>query len=158
MSRRACDPRRVKIHRNYTVDEAARLLGVHKNTIRDWIGRGLPIIDQCRPILILGNALAEFIARHRRSRKRPCAPGQIYCMRCRCPQHPAGGMTDYAPITATRGNLVGICPTCTALMYRCVSLAKLDAARGNLEVILPEALQRIDDSDAPSVNRDFTRE
>jgi len=35
----------VKIHRNYSVEETAKLLHVHKNTVRDWIAhRGLPVI------------------------------------------------------------------------------------------------------------------
>lgn len=134
------------------------MLGVHKNTIRDWIRRGLPVIDQRRPALILGAALADFITRRYSSNKRPCAPGQIYCVRCRCPQHPAGGIADYQPITATSGNLVGICPACDAFMYRRVSRAKLDHARGILDVSLPEALRHIDESSNPSVNHDFKRE
>lgn len=158
MSHRAHNPRRVKIHRSYSVDEAARLFDVHKNTIREWIARGLPTIDQRRPLLILGSALAEFVKHRRLNRKSPCAPGQIYCVRCRCPQHPAGNMADYTPITATGGNLVGICPACHTLMYRRVNLAKLDAARGNLEVSLPDGARRIDESGNPSVNHDFTRE
>ena len=31
------NPRRVKLHRNYTVGEAAMLLDVHKNTVRSWL-------------------------------------------------------------------------------------------------------------------------
>jgi len=148
----------VKIHRNYSVEEAAKLLDVHKNTIRDWLGRGLPTIDQCRPILILGSALAEFLAHRRRRNKRPCGPRQIYCVRCRCPQHPVGGMADYKPMTTTSGNLVGVCPACDALIYRRVNFAKLGAARGSLEVSLPEAMRHIDESSNPSVNRDFMEE
>lgn len=158
MSRRSCNPRLVKIHRSYSVEEAARLLHIHKNTIRDWIRRGLPTIDQRRPVLILGRELAEFLARRRRNSKRPCAAGQIYCVRCRCPQNPAGDMADYRPLTATGGNLVGICPDCNALIYRRVSLAKLDIARGDLEVSRPEAGRRIDEIASPSVIRDLVRE
>lgn len=44
---------RVKVHRSYTVDEAARLLGVTKGTIRRWIGAGLPAITDRKPFLIL---------------------------------------------------------------------------------------------------------
>lgn len=139
MSRRTRNWRLVKIHRNYSVEEAAKLLRVHKNSIRDWIRRGLPVIDERRPVLILGPALREFLVQRRSKNKRPCAPGQIYCVRCRCPQHPAGGMADYKPIMATGGNLVGICPACDALMYRRVSLAKLEAARGNLDVTVRDA-------------------
>jgi excisionase family DNA binding protein len=158
VSRRACNPRLPKIHRNYSVEEAAKLLDVHKNTIRDWIGRGLPTIDQRRPLLIHGRDLADFLAHRRRSNKRPCAPGQIYCVRCRCPQHPAGDMADYVPITPTGGNLVGICPTCDAFMYRRASLAKLDVVCGSLDVRQSEAEQHIVESHIPSVNRDFARE
>ena len=125
MSRRARNPRLVKIHRTYSVEEAARLLHIHKNTIREWIRRGLPVIDQRRPILILGSALADFLAHRRSSNKRPCAPGQIYCVRCRSPQHPAGSAADYTPVTATSGNLVGLCPACDALIYRRVSLVEI---------------------------------
>jgi hypothetical protein len=158
MSRRNRNHRLVKIHRSYSVEEAARVLDVHKNTIRDWVRRGLPTVDQQRPTLILGRDLAEFLVRRRRSRKRPCAPGQIYCVRCRCPRSPAGDMADYLPLTATTGNLVGLCPTCNALMYRRVSASKLDSVRGYLEVCLPLAVQHIGESDQPSVNRDFAQE
>src|SRR6516162_8070923 len=37
---RRFNPRRVKIHRTYTVEEAARLFGVHKNTVRTWLKTG----------------------------------------------------------------------------------------------------------------------
>lgn len=158
MSRHSVNARMVKIHRSYSVDEAARALSVHKNTVRDWIARGLPTIDRQRPTLILGRDLADFLARRRTVNKCPCAPGEIYCVRCRRPQVPAGGMANYEPVAATSGNLIGICPACNALMYRRVSLAKLDAAKGNLDVRLPQAAQHIDESQEPSVNHDFKRE
>lgn len=158
MSRRRCNPRLAKINRNYSVEEAAQLFGVHKNTIRDWIARGLPTIDQRRPLLIQGRDLAEFLARRRRSNKHPCAAGEIYCVRCRCPRHPAGNVVDYVLLTPATGNLVGICPACEALMYRRASLAKLDMVRGSLDVRRPEAEQHIVESCTPSVNRDFARE
>ncbi len=36
--------RLVKIHRSYTVEDAARCLAVHKNTVRRWIKAGLPTV------------------------------------------------------------------------------------------------------------------
>jgi excisionase family DNA binding protein len=57
MPNRRIDSRRIKIHQSYTVEEAADTLGTHKNTVRLWINeQGLPIVDERRPILLLGSA------------------------------------------------------------------------------------------------------
>jgi len=41
-------------YRNYTVEEIAKLFGVHRNTVRQWVKQGLPTSDRKRPMLILG--------------------------------------------------------------------------------------------------------
>lgn len=155
MARRNPNPRLAKIHRNYTVEEIAVLFGVHRNTVRQWIKIGLPTSDHKRPTLVLGRDLAAFLQTKRKANKRPCQPGQIYCVRCRAPRNPAGEMSEYQSLTATQGNLVGICPTCEALIYRRVCLAKLEQVRGNLNVTLPLALEHIDKRGTPSVNSDL---
>ena len=43
-------------------------------------------------------------------------------------------------------------------MYRRVSLQKLAAVAGDLEVQLPQAEQRIEDNACPSLNSDFVQE
>ena len=52
--------RLVKTHRTYTVEEIASLFHVHRNTVREWVRRGLPTCDDRRPMLILGAELAAF--------------------------------------------------------------------------------------------------
>ena len=88
MTRRNCRPdrRRVKVLRSYTIDEVARTLEVHRNTVRHWIKAGLPIIDDKRPILMLGSDLADFLSRQRDARRQPCQAGQMFCLKCRKPQ------------------------------------------------------------------------
>jgi hypothetical protein len=132
MSKRLPNPRLVKIHRNYTVEEIATLFGCHRNTVRAWVKQGLPTIDRKRSMLILGSDLVAFLKARRQERKRRCKPGELYCVRCRAPRSPAGDMIDYEPRTATQGNLVAICPVCEATMNRCVSLAKLDQFPGEI--------------------------
>ena len=155
MGKKRPNPRLAKIHRNYAVEEVANLYGVHKNTVRRWIKQGLPIIDDRRPMLILGRDLSDFLQMKRTKNKRTCKPGEIYCVRCREPQTPAGNMVDYQPVNQTQGNLIGICPYCEIMIYRLVSLARLELIRGELDITMPQALQHINESKQPSVNSDL---
>ena len=148
------NPRRVKIHRSYTVEEVARLFRVHKNTVRAWVKAGLPVIDDRRPLLILGRDIAGFLFSRRRQRKQNCRSGQLYCLRCRAPKNLAVRM-HYIPITPNLGNLRGPCPNCGCLMYRLVSQNRIGEVAGNLEVQVAQARQRIADSPSPSLNSNF---
>jgi len=152
------NPRLAKIHRSYTVEEAAKLYGVHRHTVRAWIKRGLPTVDQRRPVLILGSHLGAFLQARRAANKRKCAPGQIYCVRCREPRAPADNYVRYHPVTATQGNLVGLCPACGAGLNRRVSVAKLSLVLGVLSMTPPQAREHIDESRRPSVNSDSTQD
>lgn len=158
MKKRHPNPRLPKIHRNYTVEEVANLFGVHRNTVREWVKRGLPTNDNRRPMLILGGDLVTFLRTRRAKNKRPCQPGEIYCVRCRQPKAPAGNMVDYQPVTGTLGNLIAICPDCEVIMYRRVSLTKLAQVRGKLEIRMPQALLHIDETAQLSVNSDLRKE
>jgi Helix-turn-helix domain len=146
------DRRRVKALRSYTIDEVARTLEVHRNTVRHWIKAGLPVIDDKRPILILGADLAEFLLRRRDARRQPCQAGQMFCLKCRKPREPAGRMADFVASSATSGALIGICPACNRLMYRRVSAARLSEVAGALDVHLTRAQPRIEVTASPNVN------
>lgn len=152
MANRLPNPRKAKIHRSYSVEEVARLYGIHRNTVRNWIAQGLAVCDDRRPILILGSALVDFLTRKRAKHKRPCAPGQIYCVGCRAPQRPAADMAEYQPLSATGGNLVGFCPQCESMIFRRVSFAKLDAVKGDLDVRVAHGREHIAEIAAPTVN------
>jgi len=156
MRTRHLNPRLAKIHRNYTVDEIASLYGVHKNTIRGWIKRSdLPTSDKRRPMLILGSDLREFLEKKRVKNKCPLKAGEIYCVRCRAAKSPDGDMAEYEPLTETQGNLIGICPSCETVIYRRISLSKIEQVRGKLDITLPQALLHINESVEPSLNSDF---
>ena len=158
MCKRRPNHRLVKTHRSYTVEEVACLFGTHKNTVRAWVKAGLPTCDRKRPTLILGRDLAAYLKARRTKNKRHCQPGEIYCVRCRAPKWPAGDMAEYQPITASLGNLSGICPDCEGMIFRRVSLTKLAQTQGKLEVTFAEARRQVSESDCPSVNRDFKQE
>jgi hypothetical protein len=152
------NPKLVKIHRSYTVEEAATVCGVHRNTVRQWLKGGLTAIDKRHPTMVQGATLAKYLRSRRASKKRPCQPGQMYCMRCHEPKRPAEQRVSYSPITVTFGNLIGVCPVCQTRMFRRVSLAKLAQVIGTLRISGSQAQEHIGESAEPSVNSDFNDE
>lgn len=147
--------RLVKIHRSYTVHEVARLFSVHRNTVREWIRRGLPTVDRRRPTLIVGRALVAFLKDRREKRKVHCGPDELYCVRCRAARRPVGDHVLYAHRTVTLGTLTGVCPVCAAAMNRTINPGKFGASGSKLVVTPPMAEKGIGDSRVPIVNGDF---
>ena len=155
MRKRHPNHRLVKIHRSYTVEEIADLFAIHKNTVRRWVKSGLATSDNKRPMLILGKDLAAFVKTRRVKNKRPCKPGEIYCVRCRAPKYPAASMVEYTPVTEKFGNLIAICPDCGAIMNRRVSLARIGQICVGMEISLPQALEHLIESAKHTVNNDL---
>ena len=155
MAKRRLNPNLAKIHRNYTVEEVAILYGVHKNTVRAWLKNGLKACNDTKPLLILGCDLREFLKTKNNQGKQKCKLWEIYCVRCREPKEPYGGMVDYQPRTSSKGSIVGLCPCCESPIYKFFSLAKLEGIIGKLDVGLPKALKHINELDKPFLNCDL---
>jgi len=136
MANRRIDPRRIKTHFSYTVEEAADALGVHKNTVRMWIKAGLAVADDRRPTVMSGAAIRAFLENRLKARKSPLKPGEFYCFRCREPKSPAGGMADFVAAGGGLGTLTGLCPDCETIMHRRASFVKLEAAKGKIDVMI----------------------
>ncbi len=156
MGARHPNPRLAKIHRSYSVEEAARLFSVHKNTVRSWLKQGLEPIDGQRPTLIRGQELRRYLVERRAGAKRPSGPGRIFCLPCRAPKVPALKMAECVAFGDTTGTLQGICPDCDRMIYRRVNLHKIDSIRGDLDVTFTQAEPRIEDTTMPNVNCDST--
>jgi hypothetical protein len=155
MPKRSANYRLVKIHRSYTVEEAAEILSHHENTIRTWLKEGLTVCDDRRPVLILGKELHDFLKARRTKNKRPCKFGELYCFRCRSPRIPAGAMADCLYVSAKIRQLQAICPDCFCLMNRQVSLAKLDQFQAIFDITFREAQEQVINITKPNVNSDF---
>jgi len=141
------NPRLVKMHRSYTVEGIAELFGNHKNTVRGWINNdGLPVVDNRRPVLILGSELRKFLELKRTKNKRTCQPYELYCLRCRKPQKPAGNMADFTPITDHVGNLMAICPDCDAIINKRINMTTLSLISKQIDITITQALKRLGDS------------
>lgn len=118
---------RVKVNRSYTVEEAADAVGATPQTVRAWFKGGLPALSEQRPILVLGCALKEFLARKSAVRKRPLRLGEFFCLTCKSARAPALKMADYVPSSARHGHLRAFCEVCEGTCTRLVSAAALPA-------------------------------
>lgn len=154
MSRnRRADWRRIKSKYSYTVEEAARVLNLHRNTVRNWVRRGgLAALTGSRPHLILGAVLIEFLKGRRQSAKRKCGLGEMYCLKCRVPQKPVAEVIEHRPMASGRMRLVGICSICESLMHRFVAGRNLAALLREFGVQSGAAHGSLVDTRSPSLN------
>jgi len=157
MIRRKANPNRVKLHRNYTARELADRLGVHKNTVRHWQGKGLTPIDDQRPQLFKGAAVRAFLAGQYAKRKRPCPVGTLYCFKCREPRPPVPTCVEYVQLRPGSGNLGGICIDCGTVMHRRVRQVAIHSVLPGLLVQIREAPPRLSGSPDPSLDCDQER-
>lgn len=148
------NPRLAKLHRSFSVFELADLLGVHRNTVRQWIREGLPVLDGAKPILIVGSEFQAWWGKRAKARKRPCQPGQMYCFKCREPKAPALGMVEYAATNAATGNLKAMCGACSTMMHRRTRLVDIAAQMPGLDVRHTLAPSSIDARAHPSPHCD----
>ncbi len=134
---RIYNPNKCKINRNYTISEISLLYGVHKNTPKGWLKKGLKRIDNQRPYLILGRDLRLFLKDLRTINKRPCELGEIYCMKCRAPRKPVPGSIIFETESSRYGRIKGSCNVCHSAMNRYFRIADLALLQRHFKVILP---------------------
>lgn len=131
MSRRH-NPNRAKLHLTYTIVEITAVFDIGKSTVSNWFRDGLKTVDRKRPLLVAGVELRAFINNRMAATKRPCEPGEIYCVACKRPKRPVGNTAVIKEVSETAANMIGVCPDCSRLMHRRVAMRKLFPACGGL--------------------------
>lgn len=145
---------RIKLHRSYTIDEAARTLETSKGTIRRWVAeKGLPILGDRKPALIHGSNLKAF-GQARSKSKIKCKSYEFYCFRCKTTRSPAGSMADFTARTSKSGNLKAICETCDTIMNKHVSKINLPALSKVLDLSICLAPEHLVERPKPRLNDD----
>ncbi|MEC9346267.1 MAG: helix-turn-helix domain-containing protein [Pseudomonadota bacterium] len=141
----------MKVHRNYTVDEVSRTVGVCKGTVRRWLKENLPALRERKPILILGSDLIDFLKARARPRTR-CDIGEFYCLKCREARRAAFGEAEIASETPASMNLRALCEMCGTLMHRRVSRRQLAGFLSVLRVSAAQPPTHIGEPAPPSLN------
>lgn len=140
--RRRVDPRRIKIHRSYTVEQLAKLLDCHKNSVRLWLNQGLEVLDDGkRPYLIQGSVARRFLEAKRQTRKRRCKLHELYCLRCQEFRAPDALQAQYRRRPGQAGMLIGSCPECGTRMFKRVSESSRFALQGCLALQIYETTE-----------------
>lgn len=145
------NPNLIKTHFSYTASELAKRLGVHKNTIRNWVLGGLPVLPG-RPALFHGGTVRAVLAESNARRRAPCPPGTFYCFRCRDRRKPALGMVDFVDCRRGAGNLTAICDVCNATMNRRARRGALATIMPGLDVQIRQAVPTLSGRPLPSPN------
>jgi excisionase family DNA binding protein len=141
VARNRIDPRRIKIHRSYTIEELASQLGCHKNTARGWTKQGLmPLADGQRPFLFQGTDVRAFLESRRAKAKHRCQPQELFCFTCRAPRRAAGGMVDYWRDAFGR-RISGHCSECSTLMFKRASAALVERLKNSPDVKIIESIR-----------------
>jgi hypothetical protein len=143
--------RSVRRHRNYSVDDASRALGVAKGTVRRWLKGGLPALTERQPALILGDDLIAFL-KARIPAKQTCRLEECFCLSCRKPRRPAFDEIEVR-LHENGGSMVtGLCSTCSAVMNKRVSADGLSQIRALLTVLEVQADGHISKRPTPCSN------
>ena len=144
--------RAIRIHRSYSVDEAARALGVAKVTVRRWIARGdLPVIDNCKPMLIQGDELSAYL-RKRRARKHKLRLDQCYCMKCRAPKCAAFSEAELIGTSGKTAMVRMLCETCTTVMHKRVNWQQVLRLSNLVRLSGTHRLKHLSETTQPCVN------
>jgi hypothetical protein len=155
MARKRAKRQGLRTHRSYTVDEAAKALGLCKATVRRWIklGRIKPIDDQ-RPAMLAGPDLIALTTGADKPKRR-CKANEAYCLRCRDVRPMAFNEAEIIAANASGSNLRALCGTCSTLMRKRVSLRALPDLARELTLSAPLALQHLISTQQPRPNVHF---
>jgi hypothetical protein len=104
--------------------------------------------------MVRGADLLEYLTARVRPKTR-CPPGHCYCVKCRTPHPPAGAMAEFVILTATSGNLRGLCPACGTMMHRRMAMTQLEAIQTKMDVTIVQGVRPLKDSSASSQNVHF---
>ena len=140
--------------RSYTVAQVADLFGVSRGTVRCWLRRGLPCLDEGRPVLFMGFALKAWLKQRRDRARKSCEADEFYCFRCREPRQAVPGSVVIIPENEKTVRIAARCARCDTRMNRKGSRAKLDEIERTFRLSTKRHAP-LEVSDDPLVNRDL---
>jgi excisionase family DNA binding protein len=144
---------RIKATWPYTVPEAAKALGVHKNAVLRWLKEGLQANRDTRPYLIRGDELIRFLSARQQSRRRKCSPTEFYCFKCHEPRKAYENIVDLEFVSPSRFRVKAICEVCDTTLNKMQGIRNLTKIHQTFHV-QQLAGQHLIESASPNLNSD----
>ena len=130
--KRSYDYQRVRSHRPYTITTLAKLMEVNPATVRRWIklnGLDVAIVSETGRTILQGAKIKAWMKARQIAKKQPCAPNEMYCVRCKAPRQITPESLHIVQQNAVKLTVNGHCVTCGLSLQRFGSSAN----RANLE-------------------------
>ncbi len=116
------DPRKVSLHKSYTLKELSGLVGMSEKTCLRWVEQGLATVPGShKPILILGSEMKKFIRNKNSEKKIALKRHEFYCFTCKLPRRAKRGS-----INASGNRKMGLCSACNGKMSKIIHSIKKD--------------------------------
>jgi hypothetical protein len=116
------DPRKVSLHKSYTLKELSDLVGMSEKTCLRWIEQGLAIVPGSKkPILILGSEVKKFIRNRNSGAKIKLERHEFFCFKCKFPRRAKRGS-----ISVSGNRKMGLCSACNGKMSKTIHPTKKD--------------------------------
>lgn len=109
----------------YYVDELAKVIDVHVNTVSNMIKDGMQIVKGSYPYIIRGQFAIDYLKDRRKKSKTKLEQDDMYCLPCDKPYKPEKNVVRLKIITPKIGNLQSHCTNCERLTNRLISLKDL---------------------------------
>ncbi len=102
----------IESNRSYSTEKIQKLLGIHPQTIREWINQDELECISKKPISIYGAVLKEFIKNRNESHKKTLNFNEMKCFKCDNRSTPKDNYVSVYHNKNGSIRAVGICPNC----------------------------------------------
>ena len=73
----------IESNRSYSTEKIKKLIGIHEQTIREWVNQNNLECVSRKPILIYGAVLKEFIKNRNENHKKTLSFNEFKCLKCK---------------------------------------------------------------------------
>ena len=102
----------IESNRSYSTEKIKKLIGIHEQTIREWVNQNNLECVSKKPILIYGAVLKEFIKNRNESHKKTLNFNEFKCLKCKAISIPKDNQISIYHNKNSSIRATGVCQNC----------------------------------------------